>query len=325
MPASREGILPSGRPVGNLAAMNDASAFRPSDVALPVPLPRLAGVLAQAERWAGPVALILAEDSAELASTLRHHREAGFGTILLCLPEGLEPPQEPAPGAGAGVIAVRHDPRPEGAVAEAVNAVIAAVPDGTWIYYGHNAEYLFHPFCETRNVRELLAFHAEERREAMFACVIDLYPAGNDARADRLDRSNTWLDGAGYFSLPRKGPDGAVLDRQVEVHGGLRWRFDDHVAPERRRIDRIPLFRARKGLRLLPDHRFSEAEYNTCSCPWHHNLTACILSLRAAKALKSNPVSREAIHRFDWSQSVRFDWSSQKLMDLGLMEPGQWF
>jgi uncharacterized protein YcgI (DUF1989 family) len=69
----------------------------------------------------------------------------------------------------------------------------------------------------------------------------------------------------------------------------------------------------------------SEAEYNTVSCPWHHNLTAAVCSFRVAKALRRNPGSRAAITAFRWHNSVRFDWSSQMLMDLGLMEPGQWF
>ena len=92
-----------------------------------------------------------------------------------------------------------------------------------------------------------------------------------------------------------------------------------------RRIDRIALFQTRPGLKLLPDHRFNIEEYNTYSCPWHHNLTAAICSFRTAKALRTNPGSRHAIPTFRWPKSVKFDWTSQQLMDLGLMEPGQWF
>ena len=40
---------------------------------------------------------------------------------------------------------------------------------------------------------------------------------------------------------------------------------------------------------LLPNHRFNDEEYNTYACPWHHNLTAAIVSFRTAKALKRNP------------------------------------
>ena len=48
-------------------------------------------------------------------------------------------------------------------------------------------------------------------------------------------------------------------------------------------------------------------------------------SFRTAKALKSNPGSRYQISTFRWHNSVPFEWGSQQLMDLGLMEPGQWF
>ncbi|HIC66985.1 MAG TPA: hypothetical protein EYO87_13485, partial [Paracoccus sp.] len=95
--------------------------------------------------------------------------------------------------------------------------------------------------------------------------------------------------------------------------------------PDRRRIDRVALFRAAPGLTITPDHRFNIAEYNTYSCPWHHNLTATIASFRVAKALARNPGSRGAIGRFTWRHSHPFEWRAQQLMDLGLMEPGQWF
>lgn len=307
--------------------MNQSSCVPPAaaDPASAARIPRLSAALAQAGFWTGPVALLFIEDDVEIGSTISHHLRAGFRKVVLCLPDDLVDCADLAGGDQAGVIAVRHDPRETGAIAAAVNALIEALPADTWVYYGFNAEYLFYPFCETRTLGEMLAFHAEERRDAMFACVVDLYPAGSGASTNRLDRSNAWIDGAGYYSLPRPGPDGQPLERQVEIHGGLRWRFDHHVEAERRRIDRIALFRTQRGLRFLPDRRFSVAEYNTFACPWHHNLTACVLSLRAAKALRSNPASRQDSFRFDWSQSVRCDWSSRQLMDLGLMEPGQWF
>ena len=74
-----------------------------------------------------------------------------------------------------------------------------------------------------------------------------------------------------------------------------------------------------------PGHRFNIEEYNTYSCPWHHNLTAAIPSFRVAKALASNPGSRQSIRDFTWRNSEAFLWNSQQLMELGLMEPGQWF
>lgn len=273
-----------------------------------------------AQLKAGPVALIFVEDGAEVAGTLTHHLNLGFATVVAFLPDGLaaETPED------ARLCTVRLPTRAAGAVTGAVNRLAAAAP-GQWFYYGFNAEYLFYPFCETRSVGELLAFHAEERRDAMLTYVVDLYARDLSAAPDAVDVSDAWFDRIGYYAQARNGPEGHPLERQLDFFGGLRWRFEQHVPAHRRRIDRIALFRARPGLRLGEDHLFDDPEYNTYACPWHHNLTAAIASFRAAKALRSNPDSADAVDGFRWQGSIPFAWHSQQLMDLGLIEPGQWF
>ena len=270
----------------------------------------------------GPIALILAEDEVELDSTLAHHLACGFRDLVLLAPQDvqLSADQEPL------VHVVTHDVFAEGALVAAVNQTIARCP-GTWIYYGHNAEYLFYPFRETRRVGELVTFHAEERREAMLTCVIDLYAGDLGANPDAVALQDAWLDRSGYYALARQDPanEWEPKNRQLDFYGGLRWRFEEHIPYGRRRIDRISLFRAKPGLRLLPDFTLSDEEMNTYACRWHNNLMAAICSFRTAKALRTNPGSRHAIHSFHWPNSVKFDWHSQQLMDLGLMEPGQWF
>ncbi|MBC7137617.1 MAG: hypothetical protein H5U17_02540 [Defluviimonas sp.] len=269
----------------------------------------------------GPVAIILAEDLVEVDSTLRHHLKAGFRAVLLFAPPELALPEDLA----AQVHRITHPVRAEGALVQAVNPVIAAAPPTTWLYCCYNAEYLFHPFCETRNVRELIAFHAEERRDAMLCYVVDLYAADLWAHPDAVDLAGALLDRTGYYALARKDEAGHFCERQLDFFGGIRWRFEEHIPKDRRRIDRIGLFRARPGLQLQADHTFNVPEYNTYACPWHNNLTAAIASFRTAKALKTNPGSTYDIASFNWHNSVPFEWHSQQLMDLGLMEPGQWF
>lgn len=269
----------------------------------------------------GPVAMVFAEDPVEVASTLRHHLDAGFREVLLFATPDIALPAELA----ARVRRVALDPLAENAVTATVNAVIAAAPPGTWLYYCYNAEYLFHPFCETRSVSEMLAFHAEERREAMLTYVIDLYAPDLGKNPDAVNLQEAMLDRSGYYALARTDAEGRPRDRQLDFFGGIRWRFEEHVPPARRRIDRIALFRARKGLELRPDHTFNVEECNTYACPWHHNLTATVCSFRTAKALRTNPGSRGEIRTFRWHNSEPFRWESQQLMDLGLMEPGQWF
>lgn len=270
----------------------------------------------------GPVALIFAEDEVELESTLRHHLAAGFQPVLAFLPDGIDLPAE----FEGRVHAIRHDTRAEGAVTGAVNALLAVAPPTTWFYYCYNGEYLFHPFAESRSVEEMLTFHTEERRSAVFCMVVDLYAADLGRAPLGVSVEDAMLDAAGYYALPRWDEEnGTEKARQVDLYGGLKWRFEEHIPWARRRIDRIALFRAEPGLRLLPDHSLSIEEMNTCACPWHNNVTAAIASFRTAKALRRNPASKHAVQSFVWARSARFDWRAQQLMDLGFMEPGQWF
>ncbi len=270
----------------------------------------------------GPLALVMAEDEVEIDSTLRHNLTTGFRNVVLLAPPEVTLAADLADRVHHAV----HDVYSDAALPQAVNQVNDAVP-GTWIYYCYNAEYLFFPFCETRTVRDLLAFHTEERRDAMLTYVIDLYAGDLNRYGNAVSLEDAHLDRSGYYALARKdeAKAWAPKERQLDFFGGLRWRFEEHVPWTRRKIDRISIFRARKGLRLSADFTFNEEEANTYACPWHNNLTAAVCSFRTAKALRTNPGSRFDIQNFRWHNSIPFDWHSQQLMDLGLMEPGQWF
>jgi hypothetical protein len=270
----------------------------------------------------GPLAVVMAEDAVEVDSTLAYLLASGFRDVILLAPDGIEvsPPLE------GRVEIVVHDVFAEDALPAAVNRMMDRIAGG-WVHCCYNAEYLLYPFRETRSIREMLAFHCEERRAAMLTCVIDLYAGDLVARPDAVSLTDAWLDRGTYHARPRQDParNWEPKDRQIEIYGGLRWRFEEHVPWTRRRIDRISLFRAEAGLRMAPDFTLNDDERNTYACPWHHNLTAAVCSFRAAKALRTNPGSRGAIQSFRWQNSVPFQWQSQQLMDLGLMEPGQWF
>ncbi len=269
----------------------------------------------------GPVALILVEDEVEVDTTLRHHQQAGFAHVIACMPADFTLARD----LQEDVVRINYDMSQDRATETAVNALIETVPAGTWMYYCYNAEYLFHPFCETRTVGEMLAFHTEERRDAMLTYVVDLYSDDlwTHQNAVSLDRAH--LDRSGYYALARPDEKGHPKERQLDFYGGLRWRYEEHVPTARRKIDRISMFRTKAGLKLRDDHTFNDEEYNTYACQWHHNLTSAICSFRTAKALKLNPGSTYDIETFKWHNSAPFEWHSRQLLDLGLMEPGQWF
>ncbi len=284
--------------------------------------PSLAALANDAKRSlsSGPVALILIEDEVEVASTIAHHAQAGFAHLLaFCTPDLALPTDLPET-----LHRVDCDVSAEDALETITNTLIKALPD-QWLYYCYNAEYLFYPFCEHRSVSEMLSFMREERRDSVMSYIIDLYVDDLTAHPNGVDPGSAYFDKSGYYALAREDKDGATLERQVNVFGGLRWRFEEHIAKARQRTDRVSFFRAQPGLQMLPDRSFNMAEYNTYACPWHNNLTAAICSFRTAKALRRNPGSRAVIDTFHWPQSEPFSWQSQQLLDLGLMEPGQWF
>ncbi len=270
----------------------------------------------------GPIALVFAEDDAELGTTLRHHLHSGFASVtvfmssLFTLPPDLE----------NKVHRVEYDMTVDNALPDAMNAVIEAAPN-VWMYYCYNAEYLFYPFCETRTVGELLSYHTEERRDSMLAYVVDLYAGDLTKCPNAVSLDDAHLDRSGYYALARSDPanNNYPKERQLDFFGGLRWRYEEHVPLERRKIDRVALFKSKPGLKMRDDHTFDDEEYNTYACPWHNNLTAAIVSFRTAKALKRNPGSTFDIRSFRWYNSTPFEWHSRQLLDLGLIEPGQWF
>ncbi|KIN61905.1 Glyco tranf 2 4 domain containing protein [Sulfitobacter noctilucicola] len=270
----------------------------------------------------GPHAIVMVEDDVEVATTLRHHQQMGFKTVIALMPAAFDLPRD----VQETVIRVDYNMSAEGAMENALNALMDPMA-GQWVFFCYNAEYFFYPFCETRGVTEMLAFHTEERRDAMLTYVIDLYAEDLNKFPDAVSLDQAHMDRSGYYALARHDVENHnhPKERQLDFFGGLRWRYEEHVPAVRRKIDRISLFRARKDLRIRWDHTFSDEEYNTYACPWHHNITAAVCSFRTAKALKSNPGSKYEIQTFKWHNSAPFEWHSRQLLDLGLMEPGQWF
>ena len=147
----------------------------------------------------GPVAVVMAEDAVEVDSTLAHLLTSGFRDVVLLAPEGVE---VSAVHEARVEIAV-HDVFAEAALPAAMNAMMDRLA-GVWLHCCYNAEYLIYPFRETRSIREMLTFHAEERRAAMLTYVIDLYAGDLTAQPDAVSLTDAWLDGAGYYAIDRK-------------------------------------------------------------------------------------------------------------------------
>jgi hypothetical protein len=202
----------------------------------------------------GPVAIVLLEDNAEVLHTIAHHINRGFHSIVV-VGDMAYFPTEPLPSQ---VHLVPHPIQTMADTLEVVNALIDRTI-GQWLYYCDNAEYLFYPFCETRTVGELLAFHTEERRDAMLTYVVDLYANDLSKHQNAVDPHNCLLDKSGYYALARNDQNNHNYpkERQLDFFGGLRWRYEEFIPEPKQKIDRVALFRADKGLRLKDDHTFN--------------------------------------------------------------------
>lgn len=266
----------------------------------------------------GPVAVLFCEDTTDIAPTLAHHQRQGFPNILLIGADtsGIDHLEQ------SGVVRIAHPITTRIDAIDVLNRLLPLFAD-RWVYAGFNAEYLFYPFCESRTVMDLTAFLTEERRDAAFTYAIDLYAADLGRNPNGVSRSTAHFDTSGYYGFQRYA-NGEALERQFDIYGGLGWRFEEFIPWERRRIDRVSLFRAQPGLSMGEDWTLNTAEMNTLSCPWHHNVTVAVASFRVAKSLKRNPGSMYEIDSFLWPRSERFAWTSQQLMELGMIEPGQW-
>lgn len=200
----------------------------------------------------GPIAIIFAEDDVGIGSTIRHHARIGFANIPLLARDDMVLPTD-----CQGIChQIANDPFNEIPLNEAVNKVNEAFA-GRWIYYCYNAEYLHFPFCEDRSIGELITFITEERRASAFTYVVDLYAADLDNNPYGYSLETAHLDSSGYYALTR-WKDGDVMDRQLSIYRGLKWRFEEHLPWTKRRIDRVALFEARKGLEMDSEQLFNE-------------------------------------------------------------------
>ncbi len=261
----------------------------------------------------GPVALVLNEDDAELAATISHHARIGFDNIVVLGPERGPPP--------APAISLRA--KPELGLAAVVNPLLEALV-GRWVLVVWNAEFFFFPFCEDRGARDAIAFAQSEGRHALHAVTVDLYGEQAGSVRQVVNREACFFDGVGYFAEDRfDGPE--PVARQINVFGGLKWRYAQHVPWPRQHINRVPLFQVSQTTRLDEQGHLSDPEQNTYQSAWHHSLTGAVASFRVAKSLLHNPGSQVEIDTLMWSASTRFNWTSTQLMEAGFMEPGQWF
>ncbi|MEL6478459.1 MAG: hypothetical protein AAFR17_14115 [Pseudomonadota bacterium] len=272
-------------------------------------LPRFLRSAAFRRSRGGVFAVLFCEEDWMVAETLAHLRRLRPAHILAIGRTG-------GLADDTDLSTIQADLGDRRARSEILNTLIPEL-EGRWIAWQSNGEFLFYPWSETRTLGDLAQFLADERRRILFTYALDLY-AQYLPEAAELATSELFFDRIAYHAFPSE-------DRALAVFGGLGWRFEEFLPERMQQIGRPTLFRATKGLRIQPDLTFAEPDHRSVSAPWHHSPTGAMMSLRRTKRLLLAPGFVDVADRLIWHGSERFAWSSAQLLDLGFIEPGQWF
>ncbi len=277
---------------------------------------KLTEILAETK---GAVAFLFLEDRFWAQRTIDHLEQIGFGQILAF---GRAPVIADVSGECLATFEVA-DMRNATAV-EILNKSMPRLAN-RWVYYGFNGEFLHFPFDTTRKIDDFCGFISEERRVSVMTSKIDLYPKNGCALDAATELKECRFDKMGYFSRNREDMLGLPLDNQIDLGGGFRWRMMDHLPQDSFWINRSQIFKPVAGLRLGADFRFNLDAYETAQSKWHNSPSATVTSIRAYRYLSEQLGEDRSLHDLEYPGSAPYAGTGQQFMDLGLMEPGQWF
>lgn len=259
---------------------------------------------------AGIVGIVLCESAVHADHSAQALVDRGVGTVIaIGAHGGITDP---------GVPVVRIDEAPELHSDRAILNTVFRALDGRWVVWLWNGEFLLFPFYETRTLADLTQFLADERRRALYAYAIDLYSRDMPPPAAPPDTSALYFDRIGYHAFPKDGG-------QLRLYGSLGWRFEELCPPALQPIGRTGLLKVGPDTVLDRERLFGQTDLDSVACPWHHNPTAAIFSLRRTQRILAHPGFGPVADRLFWDGSTQCQWSSRQLLELGMIEPGQWF
>ena len=198
-----------------------------------------------------------------------------------------------------------------------LNELIARL-SGRWLLWLWNGEFFVFPYGESRTLDDLTAFLSDERRPVVFAYALDLYRNDLPGPVEDPAVGELYFDRIGYHAFPHG-------EHELHLFGGLGWRFAECALTGMEQIGRSSLFLANRDVLLTRTYVFERAEYNSVQCKWHHSPTAAIMTLRRSRRIMAHPHFSSVRGKLIWAGSERFDWTSRQLLELGMIEPGQWF
>jgi len=207
-------------------------------------------------------------------------------------------------------------------------------------------EFLVFPYFEQRNLHDLTQFLDNEKRESFFCLMLDMYGRGRIADADCRPGQDPlevtpYFDANGY--VQRQNPE----YWEMFIQGGVRRRVLFNSRPERSpALNKIPLVKWKWVYSYISSmHCLLPKRLNLIHARDHLLPTGCLLHFKflATLEMKAKEEMKRKEHydgsieykqyyqfiekhkdELYYSGSVKFENSTQ-LIQLELMQPGQWF
>ena len=227
-----------------------------------------------------------------------------------------------------------------------LNYLLRKYGSGHWCLTVDPDELLIFPYCEQRNLQELTEFLDNEKRENFFCLMLDMYGKGRISDAHCESGQNP-LEVTPYFD-----PDGYVQRPNpqtwdVFIQGGPRRRVIFKDNPDKApAVNKTPLIKWQWHYNYVSSmHCALPNRLNRPHPKDHLAPTGCLLHFKFLSILEEK--AKEEINRKEhydnsieykkysnfiddagddlfYSESVKFENSTQ-LIQLGLMNNGQWF
>lgn len=224
-----------------------------------------------------------------------------------------------------------------------VNDLLRRHAAGHWCVVVDPDEFLVYPYMETRDLRAVINFLEEDKRESMHALLIDAY-------SDRPLSETVLEPGTDPFELcPFLDRDGYVQQvgwgGSTWIRGGPRMRIHFADQPEAApALNKIPLIKWQKSFHYRNSmHDAYPRRINNAHTPGRVSLTAALFHFKFVSSFSEKAIE-EAERQQHWQGghqyaqyrtsmdpvlysegvSVRYEGPAQ-LVDLGLMSPATWY
>lgn len=258
----------------------------------------------------GILGIVFCDPRENTAATLEHLERLGIATAIVIGDPGV------AIDATIPVVEIAEQPTTAG-VPAMLNMLIDMLDD-CWLLWQWAGEFFLFPYFETRRLADFTTFLTDERRRMAYTYTLDAYAEDLPGAEEDPRDSALCFDRIGYYGFIRG-------EQQLSVYGGPGWRFDECCTPRLKQLGRTALLRAKSGIYMGRDGQFEAPEFSSVSCPWHNNPTAAMISLRHTRSIMAHPAFPPLASSLVWAGSETLEWTSGQLLDLGLIEPGQWF